>query len=135
MTKRKQKIVPGVESNTGAYSPGILVEESLFVSGQGPLNPGTRKIIGRTIEEQTRQTLNNVRAVLNAGGCDMNDCVKVTAYLKDIKHFDRYNAVYRTFFKDPLPARTTVQAKLWGGILVEIDAIAVKGCGKRKHAD
>jgi enamine deaminase RidA (YjgF/YER057c/UK114 family) len=58
----------------------------------------------------------------------MDDCVKTTVHLKDIADFDRFNAVYRTFFRKPYPARTTVQSVLWGGILVEIDAVAVRGC-------
>lgn len=124
MAKHKQQIISGVESNTGAYSPGIAVGELIFVSGQG-----TSEIIVPTIEEQTRSTLSNVRMVLEAAGCSMDDCVKLNAHLADIEHFDRYNAVYATFFKEPFPARTTVQSKLWGGILVEIDAIAVKDCG------
>src|SRR5215510_12252889 len=96
--KRKERIVTGAESKTGAYSPGIAVGDLVFVSGQGPLMPGTTQIIGDTIEEQTRRTLTNVRGVLKASGCDINDCVKLTVYLKDIKHFDRYNAVYKSFF-------------------------------------
>jgi 2-iminobutanoate/2-iminopropanoate deaminase len=132
MPKRKHRIVPGVASNTGAYSPGIAVGNFVFISGQGPLKPGTTDIVGITIEEQTRQTLENVRAVLDAAGCTMDDCVKLNAYLADIRAFDRYNAVYATFFREPLPARTTVQSELWGGILVEIDAIAIKGCGGTK---
>ena len=124
---RKRQITPGIASNTGAYSPGIAVGQMVFVSGQGPLDRKTKKIIGKTIEEQTRVTLQNVQAILKAAGSSMNDCVKLTAYLSNMRHFDRYNSVYKTFFRDPLPARTTVQAKLWGGILVEIDAIAIKG--------
>lgn len=108
---------------TGAYSPGLRVGEFIFVSGQGPIDPGTGKITGRTIEEQTRQTLNNVKAVLLAAGASMDDCVKVAAHLQDINDFDRFNEVYSGFFKDPKPTRTTVQSVL-SGILVEIDAIA-----------
>jgi 2-iminobutanoate/2-iminopropanoate deaminase len=123
-------IIPGVASNTGAYSPGIRVGRQVFVSGQGPLKRGTTEIVGTTIEEQTRHTLENIKAILEAADCTMDDCVKVTAYLKRMADFDRYNTVYKTFFNDPLPTRTTVQAELWGGILVEIDAIAIKGSGQ-----
>lgn len=129
---KKQPIIPGVASNTGAYSPGMAVGDWVFVSGQGPLKRGTSEIVGTTIEEQTRVTLENVKAILEAGGCTMDDVVKVSAHLRDIKDFDRYNATYRDFFSDPLPARTTVESGLWSTILVEIDAIAVRGSGGKK---
>ena len=108
---------------TGAYSPGIRAGDFVFVSGQGPLDPATGAVVGDTIEDQVRRTLNNVRAVLEAAGARMNDCVKVQVHLADIGDFDRFNAVYAEFFGDPKPARTTVQSGL-EGILVEIDAVA-----------
>ena len=108
---------------TGAYSPGIRAGDFLFVSGQGPLDPATGTIVGGTIEEQVRRTLENVRAVLEAGGATMADCVKVQVHLADIRDFARFNAVYAEFFPDPKPARTTVESGL-EGILVEIDAVA-----------
>jgi 2-iminobutanoate/2-iminopropanoate deaminase len=135
MVKRKRKITTGVESNTGAYSSAVCVDDSVFVSGHGPLKPGTQEIVGRTIEEQTRQTLKNIQTVLAAADCDLDDCVKMTVYLADMNDFDRYNSVYKSFFMEPLPARTTVQATLWGGILVEIDAVAIKGCGKGRSQE
>ena len=101
--------------------------ETVYVSGQGPLDPATGAIQGSTIEEQTELTLSNIRRVLEAAGCEMDDCVKVTVHLKDIGEFDRFNATYARFFARPYPARTTVQSVLWGGILIEIDAIAVRG--------
>ena len=130
---RKILITPGVDSSTGSYSPGLTVGEWVFVSGQGPLQPGTDEIVGKTIAEQTRKTLENVRDVLQAAGCEMDDCVKVTAYLSDIEDFDEYDAVYRTFFTKPYPTRCTVQVAL-GDIMVEIDAIALRGCGAKKEA-
>jgi 2-iminobutanoate/2-iminopropanoate deaminase len=87
----------------------------------------TRKITGTTIEEQVELTIKNVERILQAAGCSLNDVVKSTVHLLDMQDFDRFNAVYRKFFKEPFPARTTVQSVLWGGILVEIDVIAIKG--------
>jgi len=110
---------------TGAYSPGLRVGDFIFVSGQGPLDPESGQVVGTTIEEQTRQTLSNIQAILEAAGAAMDDCVKVTVHLKDINDFARFNKVYETFFGDPKPTRTTVQSGL-EGILVEIDAIAYK---------
>ena len=109
----------------GAYSQGIRAGDFVFVSGQGPLNPATGKI-GETIEEQTAQVLENVKAILKAGEATMADVVKVTAHLSDLKYFDAYNKVYATYFPDPKPVRTTVGSQL-NNILVEIDVIAYVG--------
>jgi 2-iminobutanoate/2-iminopropanoate deaminase len=110
----------------GAYSPGIRAGDFIFVSGQGPLDPATGKIVGDTIEQQTARTLDNVKAILAAAGATMADVVKVGAHLSDLALFERYNRVYATYFPDPRPARTTVGSQLLG-ILVEIDAIAYIG--------
>ena len=107
----------------GAYSQGLRAGDFIFVSGQGPLDPETGKIIGDTIEEQTARTLENIKAILEAGGATMADVVKVTAHLTDLSNFAAYNKVYATYFPDPKPVRTTVGSQLLG-MLVEIDAIA-----------
>jgi len=110
--------------STGAYSAGILVDGWLYVSGQGPLDMKTGKVVAGTIEEQTRLTLDHIVKILTAAGATLDDVVKCTCHLKDIRHFDRFNAVYAEFFTGVRPARTTVQSVLWGGIKIEIDAIA-----------
>jgi len=112
----------------GPYSQGLRVGDFIFVSGQGPLDPDTGKIVGETIEEQTARVLENIKAILAAGGATMADVVKANAYLNDMTLFDRYNKVYVTYFPDPKPARTTVGTQLpLKGILVEIDVIAYVG--------
>jgi len=113
-------------SPIGAYSQGIRAGDFIFVSGQGPLDPATGKLVLGTIEEQTTRVLENIKIILDAGGATMADVVKVTAHLSDVALFDRYNKVYATYFPDPKPARTTVGSQLMG-ILVEIDAIAYVG--------
>jgi len=110
----------------GAYSQGLRAGDFVFVSGQGPLDPATGKVIGETIEEQTARTLENIKAILAAGSATLADVVKVSAHLSDLNLFDRYNHVYASYFPDPKPARTTVGSQL-KGILVEIDAIAYVG--------
>jgi 2-iminobutanoate/2-iminopropanoate deaminase len=110
----------------GAYSQGLCAGDFIFVSGQGPLDPRTGEVIGDTIEEQTARVLENIKAILAAGGASMSDVVKVTAHLSDLALFERYNKVYATYFPDPKPTRTTVGSQLLG-ILVEIDAIAYVG--------
>src|ERR1044071_7648521 len=113
-------------SPIGAYSQGLRVGDFIFVSGQGPLDPATGKIVGETIEEQTARVLENIKAILEADGATLADVVKVSAHLSDLALFERYNRVYSTYFPDPKPTRTTVGSQLLG-ILVEIDAIAYVG--------
>ena len=113
-------------SPIGAYSQGIRAGDFIFVSGQGPLDPGTGQLIHGTIEEETARVLENIKIILEAGGATMADVVKVTAHLSDLSLFERYNKVYATYFPDPKPTRTTVGSQLLG-ILVEIDAIAYVG--------
>src|SRR6266849_5195323 len=110
----------------GAYSQGLRVGDFVFVSGQGPTNPATGKADGTTIEEQTTRTLENIKAILEAGGATMADVVKSTVHLSDLSLFERYNKVYSSYFPDPKPVRTTVGSQLLG-IMVEIDVIAYVG--------
>lgn len=125
MPKQQLTTSTGVKPG-GAYSQGIRAGDFIFVSGQGPIDPATGKIVGETIEDQTARTIENIQAILAAGGATLGDVVKVSAHLTDLAHFDAYNRVYATYFPDPKPARTTVGSQL-KGILVEIDAIAYVG--------
>jgi 2-iminobutanoate/2-iminopropanoate deaminase len=100
----------------------------VYVSGQGPVDPKTAQPVRGTMEDETLYTLTQVKKILEAAGCTLNDVVKSTVHLSDMKNFDRYNAVYKEFFKTctVLPARTTVQSVLWNDIQVEIDVVARK---------
>lgn len=117
---------PDKSATTGAYSAGVAIDGWLYVSGQGPINMKTGKVIDGSIEEQTRLTLQHINKILMAGGCTMNDVVKSTCHLKDIRDFDRFNKTYQEFFTGVLPARTTVQSVLCDDIKVEIDVVARK---------
>ena len=108
---------------TGAYSDGVLVDGFLFVSGQACVDFKTSSFVLGTIEQETVRTLNNIKAIIEAAGATMDDVVKCTVHLSDIKDFDRYNKVYATYFTGIKPARTTVQSVLAENIKVEIDAI------------
>lgn len=110
--------------NTGAYSDAIQVDNLLFVSGQASVDFKTSKFMLGTIEEETRLTLNNLKAILNAANASMDNIVKCTIHLADISDFNKFNEVYATYFPDIKPARTTVQSVLAEGIKVEIDCIA-----------
>jgi 2-iminobutanoate/2-iminopropanoate deaminase len=109
---------------TGAYSTGVLIDGWLFISGQGPIDMATGNVMHGTIEEETRLTLEHIGVILAEAGMTYADVVKCTSHLADIKDFPRYNEVYRSFFSGVLPARTTVQSVLGGGMKIEIDAIA-----------
>jgi reactive intermediate/imine deaminase len=107
------------------YSPVVVSGDHVFTAGQVAFD-ASGELVGSDIASQTRRALENVRASLAAAGCDLDDVVKVNAYLVDLGDFEGYNAVYREFFAAPYPARTTVQAGLPPGVLVEIEAVARK---------
>ena len=109
---------------TGAYSDAVSTGGFLFVSGQASVDFKTSTFILGTIEEETQRTLENIKAIVEAGGATMEDVVKCTVHLSDISEFDRYNKVYAAYFPGIKPARTTVQSVLAEGIKVEIDCIA-----------
>ena len=115
---------PDKSVSTGAYSAGILIDGWLYVSGQGPLDLSTGEVIHGTIEEETRLTLSHVRKIVEEAGGSIDDIVKCTVHLSDINDFEKYNAVYASFFQEIKPARTTVQSVLSDGIKIEIDAVA-----------
>jgi 2-iminobutanoate/2-iminopropanoate deaminase len=110
----------------GPYSQGIKAGSFLFIAGQGPADPKTGKMAS-DIETQTRQTLQNVKAIIEASGLSLSDVVKVSIFLKNGSDFQKMNEVYRTFFQNNPPTRTTIEAKFVApDMLIEIDAIAYK---------
>lgn len=111
----------------GPYSQGIAAGNTAYISGQLPIDPATGEFPGRDIVSQTRQSLQNIQAILEANGMTMAHVVKTTVLLADIAEFGQMNQVYATFFGSPLPARAAFQAAtLPKGARVEIEAIAVK---------
>ena len=112
----------------GPYSQGVASGGLLFVSGQLPLNPETGEIVHGGIEEQTRQSLENLRAIISEKGMHLDNVVKTTVYLADINDFAAMNGVYAEFFASDFPARAAVQvARLPKDALVEIEAVACGG--------
>jgi 2-iminobutanoate/2-iminopropanoate deaminase len=109
----------------GPYSQGVLAEKFLFVAGQTGKDPMSDKL-PEGVAAQTRQTLENVKAIVEAGGATLDDVVRVGVYLRDIQDFAAMNEVYKTYFTQNQPARSTIQAPLVGQYLVEIDCIVLK---------
>lgn len=123
---RQQIVTANAPLPAGPYSQGLRVGDFIYVAGQGPTDPQTRKLAGETIDVQTSQVLENIKAILEAGGATMADVVKSTVHLSDMSLFGAFNAVYATYFPDPKPVRTTVGSHM-PGILVEIDVVAYVG--------
>ena len=110
----------------GPYSQGVVVNNTLFSSGQIALDPATGEIVGSTIEEQAEQVMKNVGAILQAAGADYTDVVKTTCFLADMEDFAAFNEVYAKYFTGK-PARSCVAVKeLPKKVLCEVEIIAVK---------
>lgn len=109
------------------FSQGWRAGDFVYTCGCGGEDPVTGELVGPGIEEQTRQTLRNIEAILNAAGAKLSDVIKVTAHLTDLNNAPIYNRVYAEFFPGDKPARTTVGSQLLGGFLVEIDVVAYTG--------
>ncbi|MEM3096133.1 MAG: Rid family detoxifying hydrolase [Nitrososphaerota archaeon] len=112
----------------GQYSQAIRAGDFLFISGQVAINPATGKIEEKTVGQQTRVILQNVKAILESQGASLKDVVKVTVFLSRAEDFDEMNKVYSEFFPDEPPARATVATSIPGqGPLLEIDVVAYLG--------
>jgi 2-iminobutanoate/2-iminopropanoate deaminase len=109
----------------GPYSQAVRVGNLLFLSGQIPLDPGTMQLVEGPIAVQTERVLNNLKAVLEAGGLTLEHVVKTTVFMKSLVEFPKMNEVYAQFFPRNPPARCTIQAaELPRDVQIEIDAIA-----------
>jgi 2-iminobutanoate/2-iminopropanoate deaminase len=110
----------------GPYSQAIVAGGMVYVSGQIPIDPATGELNAGSIEDQTRQVLKNVAAVLEAAGSSMDKVVRTGVFLQDMNEFARMNQVYGEVFKAPYPARATIQAaRLPRDVRVEIEAVAL----------
>lgn len=110
----------------GPYSPGMMLDRLIFVSGQGATDPATGTLVGPGVEAQTEQCLRNVAAILDAAGSSLDHVLRCGVFLLDMREFPQMNAAYERMFGGHRPARTTIQAAgLPGeGLRVEIDAVA-----------
>lgn len=110
----------------GPYSQAIKIENTLYTSGQIPVDPTNGKIISTEITEQAQQVMKNLQAVLEEGGSNLNSVIKTTCFLTDMADFAAFNEVYGSYFGDHKPARSCVAVKeLPLNVRVEVEAIAV----------
>jgi len=124
----KQSVnIPNAPAPIGPYSPAIIAGNQLFVSGQIPLDPIEGTFKNETIEEATQQVMETLKNLILAAGFTMNDVVKCTIFLKDLKNFSVVNQVYASYFTACPPARETVEiSRLPMDAIVEISCIAIK---------
>lgn len=117
----------GAPSAIGPYSQAIAYQDMLFISGQIGLCVNSGEIVAGGIEEESRQLMENLKAILQAGDLDFSDVVKTTIYLSDINDFPQVNKIYEEYIQKPYPARSTIAVQaLPKGALLEIDMIAAK---------
>jgi 2-iminobutanoate/2-iminopropanoate deaminase len=111
----------------GPYSQAVLVGNTLYISGQIPINPESGTLIEESIEAETHQVMKNLEGVLKAAGMSFSNLVKTTIFIKDMNDFSRINVVYGNYFTDIFPARETVEvSRLPKDVRVEISGIAVR---------
>ncbi len=114
-------------SPIGPYSQAILYNNMLFISGQIAINPSTGNIITNSIEKETHQVMNNIKAILEEAEFELKNIVKCSIFISDMKKFSKINKVYGSYFKSPYPSRETVEVScLPKNVNVEISVIAAK---------
>lgn len=110
----------------GPYSQAIKIQNVVFTSGQIPVDRSSGEVVGGGIENQTRQVLENLKAVLAEAGSGLENVVKTTVFIKDMNDFASVNRIYGQYFKEPYPARSCVEvARLPKDVLIEIEAVAI----------
>ena len=126
MPEHRHIHAPNLPKPAGPYSPAVVFERLVFVSGQGAKDPTTDRLIGTDVESQTEQCLKNVEAILAAAGSSLQHVLRCGVFLADINEFQKMNAVYSRMFGEHRPARTTIQAAALpaAGLRVEIDCVA-----------
>jgi len=110
----------------GPYSQAVKVGNMVFTSGQIPLIPGSMELVSGDIQAETKQCMENLKAILAEAGTSLDNCIKLTIYIKDMDQFGKINETYGTFFQDNPPARSCVEvARLPKDVNIEIEAIAL----------
>lgn len=125
---------PGAPAPRGPYSPAVRAGDTIYVSGQVPIDPVTGQVVAGDVKAETRQVLTNIGNILAACGASLADVVRCSVYLTDAADFKAMNEVYAEFFGEAKPARTTIVAAALPvpGAKVEIDAIAYQPSAGRR---
>jgi len=112
-------------ASIGPFSQGVRDGDTVYVSGQGPIDPDSGDVVSQDVQEQTARTLENMEAVLEAADLSLDDVVKTTVFVNDMRYYDEVNEIYGEYMSEPYPARSAVEVvKLPVDIKVEIEAIA-----------
>jgi len=124
---KKKFFIPGAPPPIGPYSPALLVNDTLYISGQVPINIETGQLITENIELATDQVLGNIKVLLAEAGMTLENVVKCTIFMTDLNEFQKMNAVYAGYFEGVAPARETVEiSRLPMDATIEISCIAIK---------
>ncbi len=120
----------------GPYSPGIQLSDFVYLSGMLPVNPKTSQLVADDIKDQTKQVLDNIKALLAETGLDTRHIVKTTVFMDNLKEFEAMNEVYATYFSEPYPARSCVQvAALPKGAKIEIECMVIDTLQYEKQSE
>ena len=123
---RKEVISKNAAPPQGIYSPAIIAQgKMVFISGQGPVDPASGQLMLGSFAEQARMTFDNVSVLLEAAGTSWECVLKVGVFLADLNYFGEMNEIYANYLSKPYPARTTVQAGLPPGMLIEVECISL----------
>ena len=124
---KKTVVTPHAPKAVGPYSQAVLIGDTLYCSGQIPLDPESGEVVSGGVREQAERVFLNLGAVLRASGMDFSNVVKATIFTTDLSKFGELNEVYASFFSEPYPARTTVQVSaLPRGVQVEVEVVAIR---------
>ena len=124
---KKKFFIPGAPPPIGPYSPALLVNDTLYISGQVPINIETGNLITENIELATHQVLRNIKALLAEADMTLENVVKCTIFMTDLNEFQKMDAVYASYFEGVAPARETVEiSRLPMDATIEISCIAIK---------
>jgi 2-iminobutanoate/2-iminopropanoate deaminase len=124
---KKTVVTPHAPKAVGPYSQAVLIGDTLYCSGQIPLDPESGEVVSGGVREQAERVFLNLGAVLRASGMDFSNVVKATIFTTDLSKFGELNEVYASFFSEPYPARSTVQVSaLPRGVQVEVEVVAIR---------
>jgi 2-iminobutanoate/2-iminopropanoate deaminase len=124
---KKTVVTPHAPKAVGPYSQAVLIGDTLYCSGQIPLDPESGEVVSGGVREQAERVFLNLGAVLRASGMEFSNVVKATIFTTDLSKFGELNEVYASFFSEPYPARSTVQVSaLPRGVQVEVEVVAIR---------